>query len=130
MQVLGSGSAVLSTELPVEPISARVARTFVSDALASWSLGDVTDETVLLTSEVVTNALLHTGSGSIRLRLRLLDDGVRVEIDDDSHALPQARHYSPEAGTGRGLALVELAARSWGATPTPAGKTVWFEVGR
>ncbi len=116
------------TDLPVDPVSARQARRFVTEALASWSLDAVTDEAVLLTSEVVTNALLHTGTGQIQLRLVLLPDGVRIEIVDDSPTLPRPRHYSADAGTGRGLALVEAASRSWGARPTERGKVVWFEI--
>jgi anti-sigma regulatory factor (Ser/Thr protein kinase) len=117
-----------TTELPVEPVSAGRARRFVTAALQEWSLPGILDETTLLTSEVVTNALLHSASSSIRLRLVLLVDAVRVEVDDESVLQPRPRHYSPESGTGRGLALVEAAARCWGATPTAHGKTVWFEI--
>lgn len=116
------------TDLPAEPVSAGRARRFVIAALLGWGRSAVTDATVLLTSEVVTNALLHSGTASIRLRLVLLDDAVRIEVDDDSAVAPRARTFGPESGTGRGLALVEAAARSWGSIPTAHGKTVWFEV--
>ncbi len=116
------------TELPLDPVSAGQARRFVSAALDGWALADLTDDAVLLTSEVVTNALLHTTSSHIRLRLVLLDDGVRVEVEDMSEVLPCARDSSRSATTGRGLALVEAAARSWGTRPGDHGKTVWFEI--
>lgn len=116
------------TDLPAEPVSAGRARRFVTATLLGWGCSAVLDATVLLTSEVVTNALLHSGAASIRLRLVLLADAVRIEVDDDSPALPRARQFGPQSGTGRGLALVEAAARSWGSVPTAHGKTVWFEV--
>lgn len=83
---------------------------------------------MLLTSEVVTNAVLHSESAHLQLRLLLLDDAVRIEVADTSSALPQPRSFSAESGTGRGLAIVEAAARAWGTEPTDHGKTVWFEV--
>lgn len=118
-----------ATDLPVEPVSAGRARRFVSTALAEWQLAAITDEAILLTSEVVTNALLHTASERIRLRLALLSDAIRVEVDDSSVTPPHPRNYSELSGTGRGLALVQAAARAWGADPHPPhGKTVWFEI--
>lgn len=126
----GSYAALTVQEiaLPSAAASAGRARRFVSGALHDWSLDGVADEAVLLTSEVVTNALLHAGSRRIHLRLLLLADGVRVEVDDDSVVLPRPRRVSRLSDTGRGMGLMELAARSWGTRPNEHGKTVWFEV--
>lgn len=110
------------------PASAGRARRFVARTLHDWSLDGITDEAVLLTSEVVTNAVLHAGSRTIHLRLLLLADGVRVEVDDDSLVIPRPRRVSRMSDTGRGIGLVELAARSWGTSRNEHGKTVWFEV--
>ncbi len=117
-----------ATDLAVEPNSAGRARRFVGATLALWSLEDLSDETILLTSEIVTNAILHTDSTSIRLRVVLLSDGVRVEVGDGSPHAPVVRRHSPASGTGRGLALVEASARRWGADAHGDGKTVWFEI--
>ncbi|MGH3744352.1 MAG: ATP-binding protein [Mycobacteriales bacterium] len=119
---------VQAIELPVDPLSAGRARRFVTDALHGWALDDLADEATLLTSEVVTNALLHAGSERICLRLRRLADGVRVEVDDESALLPRPRRVSRLSDTGRGIGLVEDGARAWGARPTAQGKTVWFEI--
>lgn len=118
----------LQIALPSAPASAGRARQFVAGALHDWSLDRLTDEAVLLTSEVVTNALLHAGSHTIRLRLLLLTDGIRVEVDDDSVVVPRPRRVSQTSDTGRGIGLVEVAARSWGTRRRAHGKTVWFEV--
>lgn len=119
---------VQAIDLSVEPRSAGRARAFVTEALHAWDLDDLTDEARLLTSEVVTNALLHAGSRRIRLRLRRLSDGVRIEVDDQSALLPRPRRVSALSDTGRGIELVEGSARAWGARPTAQGKTVWFEL--
>jgi hypothetical protein len=47
-------------------------------------------------------------------------------VSDSSPALPGAKHYAPDAGTGRGLLLVDSLASSWGVIALPAGKVVWF----
>lgn len=119
---------VQAVDLRVDPQSAGRARRFVAEVLRAWGLDNLVDEATLLTSEVVTNALLHTTSDRICLRLRRLSDAVRVEVDDASHLLPRPRRVSSLADTGRGVELIQGAARAWGARPTAEGKTVWFEI--
>jgi len=53
---------------------------------------------------------------------------VRVEVHDQSSQRPRMRRHSTEASTGRGLQLLESLSASWGVTPNPAGKAVWFEL--
>ena len=57
-------------------------------------------------------------------------DSVRVEVRDESAALPLIREVSPVTATGRGLHLVEKFASRWGvdAADDGQGKTVWFEI--
>ena len=81
----------------------------------------------LLTSEVVTNALVHAGA-PIHITARAVGAGVRVEVADGSPHSPIVRHYGELAGTGRGLRLLDLLAR-WGVQETLTGKAVWFELG-
>lgn len=88
---------------------------------------DLVECAQLLVSEVVTNALMHSGT-SIDVAMRLRDDGLLVEVGDGSQHLPSPRYYEPTASTGRGLALLEQAAASWGVVPGIHGKTVWFQL--
>lgn len=117
-----------ATALPVESVSAGQARRFVSDTLETWGLDDLRDEALLLTSELVTNAVLHAGAPGITLTLRRLADGLRIEVTDPSPVIPTVRHYNVHSGTGRGMALVQAWSRAWGSDAHPPGKVVWFEL--
>ncbi len=82
----------------------------------------------LLLSELVTNALIHTGHGAV-VTAGLTPAGLRVEVRDFGPGLPQS--YVPDAddGThGRGLVLVRRLADSWGVDLRTPGKAVWFEL--
>ena len=118
--------------LPSQASSAGAARSHVRDRMAtqSWSAEDL-DVAVLLTSELVTNAVRH-GAAPITLRL-YRDAGLRVEVRDAGPPLGSvvrgARDHMAEGG--HGLPLVEALASSWGSAvhdDLPAGKTVWFEM--
>jgi anti-sigma regulatory factor (Ser/Thr protein kinase) len=107
--------------------SARTARRFIADTLQRWSCAHARDVVELLTSELVTNALLHAGT-AIELRLRGDGTSVRIEVADGSSLSPTPRHYGDEAQTGRGLLLVEELATDWGVDRGDEGKVVWCEV--
>ena len=107
--------------------ASAIARRHVRSRLVAWGLGDLTDPVMLLTSEVVTNALLHSGT---RLALTVARDGagVRVGVADGSPVPPVQRRHSTTASTGRGVQLLEAVADEWGWTATSSGKLVWFRV--
>jgi anti-sigma regulatory factor (Ser/Thr protein kinase) len=113
--------------LPLETASVPAAREFVRAHLLDWP-GD-RHVVELLTTELVTNALLHAHTAC---SLSLAVDGavVRVEVQDASPALPPRPAVTPpvDAVSGRGLFLVSVLARQWGVVPQPDGKCVWFEV--
>jgi DNA-binding NarL/FixJ family response regulator len=110
--------------------SARAARRFVTQTLGDWDDGDLTDTVTLLVSELVTNAVLHAGSG-VEVMVRLTDGCARVEVTDASAGAVVPRDAAADDDSGRGLALVGNLARRWGVRPAPGGgKTVWFEVDR
>ncbi len=113
--------------LPAEPASAAAARRFVRDVLASWGAHEFEDPAVLLTSELVTNAVLHARSAPL-LSLRLVDGRLRVGVSDGTPVAPVRKRYGQDAATGRGLLLVETMASAWGSEPSGAGKLVWFEL--
>ena len=115
-------------ELTARPASPRAARDLVRHAAdrAHWS-GDV-DAAVLGASEIVTNALQHTGSVG-ELHVVISESRLRVEAEDFGAGEP---HVCAPAATdlgGRGLAIVECLSFAWGVTSRGgSGKTVWFEI--
>jgi len=113
--------------LPAEPASAAVARRFVRELLDAWGAGEFEDAAVLLTSELVTNALLHARSAT-ELNVRLADGRLRVGVADRTPVAPVRKRYGKEAATGRGLLLIEAMANSWGTEQREQGKVVWFEL--
>jgi len=96
------------------------------------ALADLDGETralgVLLTSEVVTNALVH-GVPPLTVTVVCGAGLVRVEVVDQSPQMPVRLAGGPDATRGRGLLVVEALSSRWGADPLPeGGKAVWFEV--
>jgi serine phosphatase RsbU (regulator of sigma subunit)/GAF domain-containing protein/anti-sigma regulatory factor (Ser/Thr protein kinase) len=113
--------------LPV-PASVGQARRAARAALRAWGTPeDLEGDALVVVSELVTNAVLHARS-DITLRLSLRGSHLRVEVGDADPSLPELRPYGPEAGTGRGLALVAAATDRWGAEPAAEGKVVWAEL--
>jgi anti-sigma regulatory factor (Ser/Thr protein kinase) len=116
-----------TTTLEAEPASARAARQFVRDRLHEWHCDHVSEAVVLLTSELVTNAIVHAGT-SVTLAVQCGEDAIRVEIDDRSTELPVPRQVPPDSISGHGLKLVDVMSGRWGVERHAGGKTVWFEV--
>jgi anti-sigma regulatory factor (Ser/Thr protein kinase) len=134
------------------PAAAAAARRFVRDTLRSWELaGDrggpgeraewtqrdaLVDDAVLLTSELVTNAVLHAGT-PVQVTCRLLGDlsdgAVEIAVLDRRPAQlrPDRPHTAAEAAertNGRGLQLPSELATAWGVTYARAAKAVWFRL--
>ena len=109
------------------PVSAGQARAFVEAALADAGLDQLSYTATLLVSELVANAILHSGT-PLDVVVRCGDDRVRIEVHDGNPQLPVRKYYSNMSGTGRGLMLVERMAAGWGAERTDGGKAVWFEL--
>lgn len=107
--------------------AAAAARRHVRLALQEWGLEQLIEPVVLLTSEVVTNALLHSGT-TITVRLMREGVGVRVGVEDGSTVAPVRRRHSTTASTGRGVQLLAAVATDWGTEVLAAGKVVWFTV--
>ncbi|MEU1197912.1 SpoIIE family protein phosphatase [Streptomyces sp. NPDC005813] len=118
-----------------EPVgrSVATARSFVRDTLQGWGFGDIVDDAVVLTSELVTNAVVHAGTSADVLCLRS-DEGVRIEVADryPEREIPlQAAAInmgSPDREGGRGLQLCAALAARWGVEYTPTHKQVWFRL--
>ncbi|QNP69828.1 SpoIIE family protein phosphatase [Streptomyces roseirectus] len=113
--------------------SVATARSFVRDTLQGWGFADIVDDAVVLTSELVTNAVIHAGTQADVLCLRS-DDGVRIEVADRypdreiplQGALPAMSN--PDREGGRGLQLCAAIAGRWGVEYTPTHKNVWFQL--
>lgn len=121
--------AELRRTLPPTAESATVARWLVTDLLRDVADPDALDTAALLTTELVSNAIRHTGDEltlSVKLELGML----RVGVSDTSHRRPQLVQAGTRDTSGRGLHLVEALADRWGVDPDGRGlgKTVWFEL--
>ncbi|WP_406196377.1 SpoIIE family protein phosphatase [Streptomyces sp. NBC_01017] len=118
-----------------DPVGRSVAsaRSFVRDTLQGWGFADIVDDAVVLTSELVTNAVVHAGTSADVLCLRS-DDGVRVEVADryPEREIPlqgsPVNMGSPDREGGRGLQLCAALAGHWGVEYTPTHKQVWFQL--
>jgi len=111
------------------PTSVGGARRFVRDVLMSRHVPDrVVGVVELLTSEVVTNAIIHGGSGP-RLVIEIRVDAVRVAVCDLSADVPVRRTPRLDDVSGRGVVIVDQLASAWGVEAEQGGgKQVWFEV--
>jgi anti-sigma regulatory factor (Ser/Thr protein kinase) len=134
------------------PAAAAAARRFVRDTLSSWELAGehagpgeraewaqrdaLVDDAVLLTSELVTNAVLHAGT-PVQVTCRLLGDlsdgAVEIAVLDrrPTQLRPDRPHTAAEAAertNGRGLQLPSELATAWGVTYARAAKAVWFRL--
>lgn len=125
-----AGAAVLgSLTIPGRPEHVSEARAFVAKVLGEHS--PIVDAAVLLTSEIVTNAVMHSNSccpgGTVRLVMIEIADGVRVEVADDGSDLSAPVVKGDiYASDGHGLFLVQNLAHQWGYVRDEAATTVWF----
>jgi anti-sigma regulatory factor (Ser/Thr protein kinase) len=138
---------VLQVQLEVRPDPAEVgrARRWARSRLAGSGIGSdepLAETLILLISELVTNAVVHTDCPVV-LRMLLPDAGaaraaepepgartVRVEVADRSTRAPVQRHAHGEDTNGRGLELVTGLADRWGWRQESGGKSIWCEVDR
>ncbi|TSB18851.1 SpoIIE family protein phosphatase [Streptomyces benahoarensis] len=138
----GAAGTARSLALPGTARAAADARRFIRATLTDWAArrspgaegldGRVTDEAVLLVSELVTNAVVHAGT-DVDVHCRLDADGpggLVVEVADRHPTRPVCgpHHGELPGGGGHGLQLVGAVAASWGITYDRAAKAVWFRL--
>ncbi len=119
-----------SITLPPEPAAAGLARRFVADRLDSWGVdGDVAEVAKLCVSELVTNAVIHSGTDP-EVTVRVDDECLLVLVHDHGNrgAVQQAADYDPMSVSGRGLTLIDALTAAWSAEHNADGTTVWFEL--
>jgi anti-sigma regulatory factor (Ser/Thr protein kinase) len=116
--------------LPSRPESAATARRLAQVVvLRHWGLTPkMTEDAVLLVSELVGNAVRHTGARVFGLRMRRRRGWIRIEVRDPSRGLPCLMPVQDMDVSGRGLFLVDKLADRWGVDLLPRGKTTWFEM--
>lgn len=128
-----TGAAVLGRlTIPGRPEHVREARRFVAKTAGSRRLARrLADAAVLLTSEVVTNAVVHSNSrspgGTVTIVLAEMSGGMRIEVTDGGSELstPVVKG-DPYASEGHGLLLVQTLADQWGYVRDETRTTVWF----
>ncbi|MFF9816565.1 ATP-binding protein [Streptomyces sp. NPDC014006] len=130
---------VLQVQLEIRPDPAEVgrARRWARSRLAGSGIAadePLAETLILLVSELVTNAVVHTGHPAV-LRLSLPGVAaesatVRLEVADSSECAPVPRCVGGDATGGRGLALVDGLADRWGWSREGAGKRIWCELDR
>ncbi|MET8569991.1 ATP-binding protein [Streptomyces sp. NPDC004783] len=104
------------------------ARRALRELLRQWGRPGRSEVAELLTSELVTNALVHTDDDAL-LTATVSERGLRVEVRDGESGLPTPRAPDPDEATGgRGLVLVRSLADAWGVRSHDGGKSVWFEL--
>ncbi|MFD5078794.1 SpoIIE family protein phosphatase [Streptomyces sp. NPDC058371] len=114
-----------------EPERVAGARQQLRELLHDWASDDQVDSAVLMTSEMVTNVLVHTDADALLVAEMAGESGerrLRVVVTDASDDLPHKRHPGELASSGRGLVLMELLADAWGVDPQGQGKSIWFEL--
>lgn len=116
--------------LPSRPESAAAARRLTQViVLRQWGLTPkLTEDAVLLVSELVGNAVRHTGARVFGLRMRRRRGWIRIEVRDPSRGLPCLMPVQEMDVSGRGLFLVDKLSDRWGVDLLPRGKTTWFEM--
>jgi serine phosphatase RsbU (regulator of sigma subunit) len=112
--------------LTPSPRTPQIVRRLVRKVLEKWQLSESTDLAVLLTHELVANAIRYARR-PLTVRL-MLTDSLLCEVQDDDHHLPVLGNPCPADETGRGILLVSRLARRWGTSRLPTGKVVWFEI--
>lgn len=135
---------MLQVQMTVAPDPSEVGRArrwARARLLGSGVRGDepIAETLMLLISELVTNAVVHTGCPAVlRMLLPLPEPAparpepgtVRVEVADTSGQPPALRHARGDDTGGRGLELVEGLADRWGWSREGGGKNIWCEVDR
>ncbi|MFD0884381.1 ATP-binding protein [Streptosporangium algeriense] len=121
------------------PSSVPEARGWARELLESLdgvSCADLLDDVLLLLSEVVTNAVVHSDSarheeGLVTVRIGVGNGMVHVEVLDAGSETggPAVREATADGLGGRGLFLVDLLSADWGAHCGEMGGAVWFRVG-
>ncbi|WP_406268390.1 ATP-binding protein [Streptomyces sp. NBC_00191] len=111
-----------------EPNGVCTLRRFVREQLTQWGIPALADEVQLAVTELATNVIKHVGAGALAtLVMEPRGSTLRVELHDQSYAVPVSIDPTCGAEGGRGLHLLEGMSAGWGTILTTTGKAVWCE---
>ncbi|WP_433476846.1 ATP-binding protein [Spirillospora sp. CA-142024] len=132
-----AGPRALRRRFPALPEAVQQGRLIVESQALQWGLAEETVENaVLVTSELLTNAVRATRGRPVSLRMALSEAGLRVEVWDSSPVRPKAStpdlsmperpvpDDAPDPG-GWGLGIVDFLCKEHGVRAEFDGKTVW-----
>jgi anti-sigma regulatory factor (Ser/Thr protein kinase) len=111
--------------LEASPAAPGLARSAVRQLLAGRD-PDVIERALLITSEAVTNAVIHAAA-AITIEALVANDTLRVMVEDGNDDMPTAGAPRGARG-GFGMHIIDELADSWGVAPRDDGKAVWFEI--
>jgi anti-sigma regulatory factor (Ser/Thr protein kinase) len=109
---------------PAATVAAPLARRLITRACAEWSLLDLSDVAQLVVTELVANAVRHTG-GDVVLVVSMRGGQFRISVADDDPRAPRTALPDPHDEHGRGLMMIESLGVDWGSAPVGKGKVVW-----
>ncbi len=109
-----------------EPAAAGEARRQIRAAICAWKVPVDPDIAILLTSDLVTNAIMRGDGETFTLTISCSCDRLRIDVWDTSRYLPTTVDEPAVMETGYGLVLVASLSTGWGSFRTPAGKVVYF----
>jgi hypothetical protein len=122
---LSTGCHVCRIRLPMGAAAAAEARRQLRAAIDAWDVHVDRDVAVLLTSDLVTNAVRHEAGETVTLVITCSSGQLRVEVHGTSR--PPAQTGPPtDAEIWPGLILVAALSDEWGFYRIPAGKVVFF----
>ena len=121
----GPGVVMASIRLSAEAASPGVARRLVANVLRGMMSPADIKVVVLLTSEVVTNAVVHAGT-SIGLVVRRIDEGVQIEVSDGDKHIPVVDDRALDSTSGHGMSLVALLSQRWAPSPPRTARRSGF----
>lgn len=114
--------------LTAGPAAAAEARGRVRAAICTWDVRVDVDVAILLTSELVTNAIAAETGETVMLAIACGQDELRVDVHDTSCSPPVQSRAAADEEAGRGLVLVDSLSDEWGWYQTPSGKAVYFRL--
>jgi anti-sigma regulatory factor (Ser/Thr protein kinase) len=129
LAVMTGANVLASLTIPGRAEHVSEARSFVAKAIGADN--PAADVAILLTSEIVTNAVVHSNSrcagGTVMLVVTEISGGLRIEVADNGSDLSTPVVKGDiYASDGHGLYLVQALADQWGYVRDETGTTVWF----
>jgi hypothetical protein len=109
-----------------KPAAAAEARNQVRAAIRDWKVPVDPDIAILLTSDLVTNAITYGDGETLTLAIRCSRGHLRIDVYDQSRFRPLGMDEPADTDAGRGLVLVAVLSTEWGSFRTPAGKAMYF----